>query len=168
MRMMLGVAALIVVGATCGDNGVCVPPPCPAPPAFDLTVATAAGTVVPGLVISVSLPSGETSSCSYVSPVDLRYCSVSAGLPVRAPNHSSDVVRDGRPLLVRHSQNSTLQLHPGARVADRPGRTICDSFSSEIRAGELSDVPAFLVAFRRMVVPSRSRSRHLTERFASD
>jgi hypothetical protein len=92
--MMLGVAALIVVGATCGDNGVCVPPPCPAPPAFDLTVATAAGTVVPGLVISVSLPSGETSSCSYVSPVDLRYCSVSGSqgtyqLSISAPGFQS-------------------------------------------------------------------------------
>lgn len=73
--MVVGVAALFVLSSSCGDP-VCVPPPCPEPPAFDLTVSTAAGAVVPGLVISVSLPSGQTSSCSYVSPVDPRYCSV--------------------------------------------------------------------------------------------
>lgn len=76
MKMMVAVAALIVLAAGCRDD--CVPPPCPAQRALDLTVASAGGpgaVVIPGLTISVSGPSGATP-CSFASSVDPTYCVV--------------------------------------------------------------------------------------------
>jgi hypothetical protein len=121
---MVGVTALMVLVSSCGDS-VCVPPSCPPRNAFDMTVTTPAGTVVPGLAISVSAPSGGTTTCVPVSPGDPTYCAVvgSSGtyqLSISAPGFKP----------VQQTVQVTSSRTPGCDICDR-GCNACEQVDTQ-------------------------------------